>query len=187
LQLPVGTNYPTNYKVSDGVTVGGVIATGVVSGQHPIRIQPTISGVGRLKHAIFGKILVTTGGTAGKFQCGFGTTASSTNPVTSGNFPLWPYIGVGHDLTPATGATDIDVPANTTVSYTFHRIDIVDNDFMGTASDPQFITTYPNWQMNTCSTAGTSFLLFPAICPIFSNTGSSSLTVSAVHCIAFSM
>jgi len=173
LLLPVGFPYPPGYMISDGVTPGGVFPTGNVTGAQNIKIQPTVSGVNRQKFVTIMKFTVTCGATAGSFNCALGTVDSSTVPNSS--FPLWPYIGLAHDLTPLANETML---ANEVRSFVIFRLDILDNAFM---SGNAIIPTWPNWKMNPNQTN----LLWPGILPVFNNTGSVPLSVSNVFAIGF--
>ena len=175
MTLPIGFPYPPGYKISDGVTPGGIFPTGNVVGAQNIKIQPPPSGSGRMKFVTILKMTVACGATAGAFSAILGTIDSSTNPDPGGSFPLWPYIGLAHDLTPLVSA---NVPANSALNYYLFRLDVLDNTLL---VDQFKIPTWPTWQMNPNSTN----LLWPGILPIFTNTGTVSLNVSNVFAIGF--
>jgi hypothetical protein len=174
LLLPTGLPYPPGYKVGDGVTPGGVFPSGNVSGIVPIKIQPPFQGYGRQKFVTLAKFTVNCGGTPGGFYCTLGTTDSSTVPDPG--LPLWPFLGVAHDLPPLPSET---MSANETRSFVVFRMDVVDNSLLSPADQ---VSTWPNWKMNPSQ----SSLLWPGIAIIFVNTGGVSLNVSNIFAVGFS-
>jgi hypothetical protein len=174
LLLPTGLAYPPGYKVSDGVTPGGIFPSGNVSGSAPIKIQPPSQGYGRQKFVTVVKFVVSCGASPGGFNCILGTTDSSTVPDPG--LPLWPFLGVAHDLTPLPQETML---ANMTRSFTIFRMDVVDNTLLSPADQ---VPTWPNWKMNPSQAS----LLWPGIAIIFNNTGGVSLNVSNVFAVGFS-
>lgn len=172
LRIAVGL-YPPGYKVPDGTTVGGVFPTGSSDGTLPIGIQPPISGVGRLKFNVEGKVVVVNNtGTPGSCAVALGTFYSS-----GPNKPLYPYLGVMHDNS-ITSLHQIAIPPNSAVQITFHRLDIVDQAFQ--SDEP--ITTWPSWTM---SLAAEGNLMYPMIGPAFYNNGSIPLMVTDVFIYGF--
>lgn len=174
LLLGIGP-YPPNYRISNGVTLGGILASGNSNGSLPIRIQPPIAGTGRLKFNVECRIAVrNNNNTSGSCTVILGTTASN-----GPSKPLYPYLGVGHDngsISPVT------ILPNSVVQIFTMRLDIVDNAFQ--ADQP--IPGWPNWTLLIDTSAGAS-LLYPAICPIFTNNGTVPLMVTDVFIVAFAM
>lgn len=173
-ELPIAAGaWPVNYRISDGVTPGGVIATGTNNGTQLIRIQPTISGVGRLKFIVECKFtVVNLSGSAGAFVAALGV--SHTNGP---NKPMYPYLGVAHELA-TLSHRPVTVPANSAIVYNCSRLDIVDNAFQ---SD-QPIPGWPNWQLQLATDGS---LLYPAVDVEFGNQGSVPLTVMDMFLYGF--
>lgn len=160
--------WPPGYKVSDGTTVGGVFPTGTNNGTLPIRIQPPITGVGRLKCVtLFKAVIINQGSVAGSFALGLGVNNSS-----QANKPMYPYLGVGHDLSIGT-ETPITIQPNEAKSFICFRLDVVDNALVQDTP----IATWPVWTMNL-SESGT--LLYPAVDAEFINHGTTSLMINNI-------
>lgn len=173
-ELPIAAGaYPPNYRVSDGVTPGGVFATGTSNGTQLIRIQPPISGQGPLKFVVECEFTVVNAtGTTGRCQSGLGVSH-----INGPNKPMYPYLGVAHENSTTTQQS-ISIPPGSSVLITRIRLDIVDNAFQ---SD-QPIPNWPNWTLDL-STDGS--LLYPAVDLEFANTGTVPLTVMDVHIFGF--
>ena len=166
--------YPTQYRVSDGTTLGGILATGTSNGTLPIRIQPPVSGRGTLKFWTTCRVMVTNQSTTAtaNFSLALGTTSSS-----GPNKPLYPYLGVAHEInSPRT----LVLGPGQVAAVNMNRLDIVDNSFQ--ADQP--IPGWPIWTLAIDTTAGAS-LLYPAIVPILSITGTASLMINDVYAYGF--
>lgn len=157
--------YPPGYKVSNGQP-GGAYPSGDSNGTLPIRIVPVINGTGMLLfHTEFRIRVKNTGNQDGSFYCSLGTTSSSTTP--DNGRPLYPYIGLCHDIDNTTPET---IGPGEVKNHTGFRLDIVDDAYAD-------VQNWPNWSVNPSST---TTKLHPAICPIFYNKGTEVLEVSDV-------
>lgn len=165
--------WPPGYRISDGVTVGGVFPSGSSPGTNPIRIQPPIKGVGRLKCITTFKAVVVNNSSSsvGSFAFGLGV-----NNISQSNMPMYPYLGVAHDLS-TSSASAITIQPGERLNFTATRLDVVDN-----VLNPG-IPNWPTWTMNL-SESGT--LLYPAVDAEFQNRGTTSLTVTDVFAYSFS-
>lgn len=172
--LQKGAPFPPGYRVADGNN-GGKLASGNATGNEPIKLQPITKGVGRMKFVCHGQIWVRNphASNTGSFVMGLGVA-----DVNGPNFPMWPYIGVGHYLE-MNQCPALSVRPGDTVSWSLHRYDMVDNAFMG--ADP--IPTWPNWEMKP----GNSNKLWPAVTPLFQNRGQTELIVVGVWMISYPM
>lgn len=174
INIAVGA-FPANYRISNGVTVGGIFATGTSAGNLPIRIQPTISGIGVLKFVSQCYMtIVNNNGVAGSFKWGLGVTS-----VNGPNKPMYPYLGVNHAPGPQLSSLQpiTILPNISMVVYQF-RMDVVDNAL----ESDQPIPNWPNW---TLVPSPAPNLLYPAVAPGIINTGTVPLIVTDVTAMGF--
>lgn len=169
--IPIAAGaFPPGYRVANGTNGGGFPATGAVSdGTLPIRLQPPPSGVDRLKFVVNLKVtVVNSSPTMGSFSVILGTTASS-----GPSMPLYPYLGVAHDLFPL---HPVNILQGTALQINTFRMDVVDIALL------PGIPGWPNWTMLIDPTGS---LLYPAVCPLFQNLGTVPLTVMDVFAFGF--
>jgi len=164
--------FPPGYRVANGRPGGGFPPAGAQSnGTLPIKIQPPISGTGRLTFVSHYKVRVgNVGSTVVQYSIGMGVA-----DVNGPSRPMFPYLGVAHDQDPVRGSLVFtNIRPGEFQQLTGFRLDIVDNAF---ASVPN----WPNWQMEPGRN-----LLWPAVVPIISISGG-SLMVLGVFCKGFAV
>jgi hypothetical protein len=162
--------YPSGYRIPNGQPGGGFPPTGAQSnGTLPIRLQPPVSGTGRITFVTHLKVRI---GNPGKtvIQVAGGLGVSNVSQVSQ---PMFPYLGVGHDQDPISGNLVFStLPPGQVISVDAFRLDIVDNAFAT-------VPNWPNWQM-----VPGKDLLWPAVTPIINIKGGPAM-IMGIFCFGF--
>jgi len=166
------TQWPPNYRIPNGQPGGGYPPAGSKpNGTEAIRLQPPVSGSGRIMFVThLTMTVVNNTNSIGKMSFGLGVSY-----VNGPNKPMYPYLGVAHALEVLDDSTNPMVFQPNSVTVVDHpaRMDLMDNQFQ---SD-QPIPNWPNWQM-VLSTDGKQ--MYPAVTPMVNNFGTVPLTVMDV-------
>lgn len=161
--------YPAGYKVPNGQKGGGY-PSGQSDGTKPIRMVAPIRGTGRCTFVTHFKVLITNKESSIRKYCiGLGVSE-----VTGSGQPMFPFLGVGHDLGVWEGQMSFETinPGESRLCTGF-RVDIVDNDFAA-------VPNWPNWELST----NADTLMYPAVTPLMT-VESGNLAVGDVFLVGY--
>jgi hypothetical protein len=170
--------FPPGYKVSDGVTPGGVYPTNQTPSSYPIVLWPENNGTGpyRFKTEVSMVVQNNSSGTA-FFAANLGV-AFPSGPVPA-NQPMWPYLGVAHVADGINTYPLMSLQPRETKYVVIQRMDLVSNLFLGPGG---VAPNWPMWQVETCQTPGLGLQMYPGVCISFRTT-TEAVTVGEIQAI----